>query len=120
MLTILGLIGLVIILWLLCLITKEDIFIVFGIFFFIVLLGALCYLGSNHLDTHAKIKEFLAIKRTVEIARQNPNISPLEIAALQQKIIEANKWLANNKYYAKNPWTSWFIPGEVLKLRPIR
>jgi len=53
-------------------------------------------------------------------ARQNESISELELAALQQKIIEANKWLASTQYYRRLFWTNVFYPPVVLELEPIR
>jgi len=66
------------------------------------------------------VREFLALKATVEAARQNEHISELELAALQQKIIEANKWLASTQYYRRLFWTNIFYPPVVLELEPIR
>jgi len=77
-------------------------------------------LGVNRLEENGKIQEFLAIKATVEAARQNEDVSELELAALQQKVVEANKWLASSQYYRNLFWTSVFYPPEVLELEPIR
>ena len=77
-------------------------------------------LGVNRLEENGKIQEFLAIKATVEAARRDENISELELAALQQKVVEANKWLASAQYYRKLFWTSVFYPPAVLELEPIR
>ena len=77
-------------------------------------------LGVNRLEENGKIQEFLAVKATVEAARRDENISELELAALQQKVVEANKWLASAQYYRKLFWTSIFYPPSVLELEPIR
>jgi len=77
-------------------------------------------LGVNRLEENGKIQEFLAIKATVEAARQNEDVSELELAALQQKVVEANKWLASAQYYRKLFWTSIFYPPSVLELEPLR
>jgi len=87
-----------------------------------ILLAAvlLFLLGACRLTVNGKIREFLALEATVHAARQNESISELELAALQQKIIEANKWLASAKYYRRLFWTNVFYPPAVLELEPIR
>ena len=88
----------------------------FGVLFVAVLFT----LGVCRLAVNGEVREFLALKATVEAARQNEHISELELAALQQKIIDANKWLASTQYYRRLLWTNIFYPPVVLELEPIR
>ena len=74
----------------------------------------------NPIGVQAEIIAFNETARTLEAARLNPNISPLELAAIQQKVIEMNQWLAGSQYWAKHPLTNWFWPKEIFKLKPIR
>jgi len=86
----------------------------------ILFVAVLFTLGVCRLETNGEVREFLALKATVEAARRNEHISELELAALQQKIIEANKWLASTQYYRRLFWTNVFYPPVVLELEPIR
>jgi len=86
----------------------------------ILLAAVLLSLGLCRLTVNGEVREFLALKATVDAARQNENISELELVALQQKIIEANKWLASTQYYRRLFWTNVFYPPVVLELEPIR
>lgn len=93
--------------------------VVFGI----GLLAVLCCIPINRLDTKAEIEQFRATQNTlVEIRAADwfDKVSPYEIAAIQQKVVEANRWLANAKYYAAHPLTNWFYPQEIFKLKPIK
>jgi len=86
----------------------------------ILLAAVLLSLGLCRLTVNGEVREFLALKDTVDAARQNESLSELELAALQQKIIEANKWLASTQYYRRLFWTNVFYPPTVLELEPIR
>jgi len=86
----------------------------------ILLVAVLFTLGVCRLAVNGDMREFLALKATVEAARQNESVSDLELAALQQKIIEANRWLASTQYYRRLFWTNVFYPPVVLDLEPIR
>jgi len=86
--------------------------------FFLVI--SLVTIGVSRLTVNGEVREFLALQATVEAARQNAHISELELAALQQKVIEANKWLASAQYYRRLFWTDVFYPPAVLELEPIR
>jgi len=86
----------------------------------ILLVAGLFTLGVSRLAINGEVREFVALRATVEAARQNEHISELELAALQQKIIEVNKWLASTQYYRRLFWTNIFYPPVVLELEPIR
>ena len=81
---------------------------------------ALLFLVINPLVVRGGIREFESVRQTLVAARGNPGISPLELAAIQTEVIEANRWLVSNQYYRKNPLTNWFVPEDVMKLEPIR
>ena len=68
----------------------------------------------------ADISEYEATMDTIQLARTNANIDPLENAALQHKVVEINQWMASVKFYRNNPWTSWFVPKSVMSLKPIK
>jgi len=86
----------------------------------ILLVAILFTFGVCRLEVNGEVKEFLALQATVEAARQNEHISELELAALQQKVVEANEWLASAQYYRRLFWTNVFYPPVVLELEPIR
>ncbi len=68
----------------------------------------------------AEISGFEACRSTLILARENKSISLYELAAIQSMASEKNDWLAQEQYWAKNPITNWFIPKEILQIRPIR
>ena len=72
------------------------------------------------IATKAEIAQFNSVKETLESARLNDQISEFELAAIQQKVIDQNKWLANAHFWAKYPLTNWFWPKEILKLNRIK
>ena len=74
----------------------------------------------NQMAIKAEIREFEATYDSLTWVRENPNVSPFEIAAIQQKVIEANRWLAQAKYWAENPMTSWFYPPSIHQVQPIK
>ncbi len=73
----------------------------------------------NPILINAEILQFKSVGITLETARRNPEISKFELAAIQQKVVEMNKWLANAKFWAKHPLTNWFWPKEISRLEPI-
>ena len=66
------------------------------------------------------IRAFLAVKKTAEVARTNPDITPYELAAIQVEIAQQNEALARRQYWAKHPLVNWFHAKEILELEPIR
>jgi len=67
---------------------------------------------------HGEIQEYHATKYTIEQARQD-GISELERAALTQKIIDTNAWLANCQYWNKTI-VGIYVPDEVEKLKYLK
>ncbi|MBU0847089.1 hypothetical protein KKH23_07835 [Patescibacteria group bacterium] len=51
----------------------------------------------------SEIVKFESVQTSILEARQNDNISEFELAALQQKVIEKNEWLAEQQFWA-NHW----------------
>jgi hypothetical protein len=85
----------------------------------VVLLIVLFTLPFIHYSIKSQIVEFKSVQTTLENARENKNASPYEIAAIQQKVVDANKWLASNQYWNDTIF-GWYIPDEVDDLKPIR
>ena len=81
---------------------------------------ALLGIVGNHIEVVSKTQKFNATVTTINYARENRSISIIELAAVQRDVIECNQWLASNQYWAKNLWTSWFVPRAVLDLKPIK
>lgn len=71
-----------------------------------------------YFDTKAEIREFLAVELTIKTARANQAISAVELAAIQQKAVEANQWLARMSYWDK-ALIGFMIPNEIRRLKPI-
>jgi hypothetical protein len=86
------------------------------IFGFLLLFGSIL-LPVQRYDTMAHIAEFNATKETLKNARSNGNV--LENAALQQKVVECNAWLASSLYYKSTIFGFW-IPDEILSLDPMK
>ena len=82
-------------------------------------LAMMCMVGNRAAEM-AHVVAFRATQATMEMARANKNINPLELAALQRDVINQNQWLAHVQYFGKNPWTSWFVPESVQDLKPIQ
>lgn len=80
------------------------------------LIVALICVPFSRLETRSGIEEFNEIKETVKRARINDN---LESAAIQHKIIDANKWLKREQYYANHWLFSIYYPSEINELEVI-
>ena len=80
--------------------------------------------GLVLIGTRTSIRsEMLGLEQTritIENARSNEGISKYEIAALQQKIVDYNAWLAITKYWQRNLWVNWFIPAWVQELELLK
>ena len=72
------------------------------------------------IEIPASVAEFKSVKMTVDTARLRGDISDYEIAAIQQKIIESNEWLARTKYIASIPLIGWAIKRFLRDLEPIK
>ena len=91
--------------------------------FFLAIIAGCCFgilllaFPINYYETKESIYGFTATASTLEMARKQGNV--LENAALQQKIIEQNQWLAKAQYYKTTMWSIW-VPKDVNKLQPIK
>ena len=94
-----------------------EFFGVIGLIFFMVMLITGLF---TKIDTTAKIEQYYALKETIAVARVNPDISPLELAAIQSEVVKMNKWLAEVKFFAHSKWLNWFVVPRVLELEPLR
>jgi hypothetical protein len=74
----------------------------------------------NRMGVNGEISEFKAVQTSLLNARENKGISQFEIAAIQQKVVDSNKWLASYKYYNSISIIEWWIPDSVDKLEPIQ
>ena len=90
--------------------------IVFGIIFAFTLIPVF----PQRSAIRAEILKFKSVQTTLETARQNPVISELELAAIQQKVVESNEWLVCAQYWAKHPLVNWFWVQDVYDLEPIK
>jgi len=92
---------------------------------FFFLFSGCCWLAilavtvpTARMGDRAEIAEFNAVRATVEAARKN-GIDPLELAAFQQTVADANKWLAEKQYWRGTVFGIWFAP-QVEKMSPIQ
>jgi uncharacterized membrane protein len=83
----------------------------------ILLLMVLIILPIEYHSTMSAIDKYNATELTIENARENG--VDIENAALQQKIIDINQWLAGKKYWNETMFDI-FIPDEVMDLEPLR
>ena len=86
----------------------------------LILVMALFLLPIIYSSEVGNIQGFKSVKATVENARANGNISAIELAALQHKIVESNSWLAKAQYWNNFPIISLYIPEKVMELEPIK
>ena len=84
-----------------------------------VLLAFLILIATREPCADAKVRKFEAVQATLDKARLNENISPLELAALQQKAVEKNEELAGLKFWAQHPLSNWFYSKKILAIKPI-
>ncbi len=91
-----------------------------GVFLAIAVVVLLIVIPISHMDLNASLREFDAVNDSLVRARTNLDISQFEIAAIQQKVIESNKWLANAQYWANHPFSNWFYPSIIKTYVPIR
>jgi hypothetical protein len=86
--------------------------------FMLALLVLICLILSPY-TVRQEIAEYYAVKQSIENARA-ADIGDIERAALTQKIIDTNKWLAKTKYANSKLLLDDFIPDEVENLEPLR
>lgn len=96
----------------------EGIGSALAIFSILGLLVAFTSILPIRIGLNGDIQEFRSVQNTLAIARERGD--NFEKAAIQNSIVDTNKWLAKTQYYNKNMWL-WdiWIPDEVMKLEPI-
>jgi len=90
--------------------------LIVGLILAFVLIGCV----ASRMETVGKIQRFNSTQLSLSSARENNDISVIELAAIQRDVVECNQWLAESQYWAANPLTSWFVPASVMGLKPIR
>jgi hypothetical protein len=72
------------------------------------------------IKINGDLADYNALKSSLDMARVNPAVSPIELAAIQKEVIAFNRQLARDQYWTKNPWTKWFRSQRVFEMNPIR
>ena len=83
----------------------------------VLLAVAIMTLSISRYNINAQIQAYHSTISTIETARANG--IDLEDAAIQHKIIELNRELAEVQYYNTTIFDIW-IPDEVMDLEPIK
>lgn len=83
-----------------------------------MLFSVIVLIFLNSYTVKGEIAEYYAVKATITNSRTT-DIAEIERAALTQKIIETNKWLAKIQYDNNTIWDI-FIPDEVNNLEPLK
>jgi len=95
-----------------------------AIFAFVVggacLVCCLLAIGFREPCADAHVKKFQAVQQTFDVARENKDISVIELAAIQQKAVEKNEELASLKFWAEHPLSNWFYSRKILSIKPIK
>lgn len=81
-----------------------------------VLLLILLIIPANYYNTMESVSKFNATKQSISILRKNGD--NYEKAALQNSIIECNRWLASAQFYRKGLFR-FFVPKIVDEMKPI-
>lgn len=84
----------------------------------VLLFISIIALPVGHMETKSKILTFQAVEYTLNNSRIS-TLPEIERAAIQNQVIEVNKWLASIKYYNTTMLDIW-IPDEVDELQPIK
>lgn len=82
----------------------------------VVLFSATLVLPISHAVIRSEIITFHSTRATLEAARTGS--TPLELAAITSRVVEANAWLARQQYWNGTLFDIW-IPDEVDELKPI-
>ena len=95
----------------------SELPVLIGFVSFVALLGVVLTLPIQHMDIRAEIDQYRATQSTLVTAREDGQT--WESAAIQQEVVEANRWLANVRYWNGTVFDLW-IPDEVEELKVIR
>lgn len=89
----------------------------------VVLLISVIFIILAPITIQADLAEYSALKDSLALARGNstsgPNLS-VEMAAIQGRLIDFNRGLARKQFWAKSPWTNWFVSKRVFEMTPIQ
>jgi hypothetical protein len=91
------------------------ILVIFGALFVLVVSISLPVIRA---DYKANEQQYYAIQKSIDIARQSPELTQYERAALTTKIISVNECLASAKYY--NTYFDLWIPDSFINLEPLK
>ena len=83
-----------------------------------VLVGALIVMPVQYYVEVSNIQAYHATKATVAISREQ-DMAYIERAALTQKIIDTNTWLARVQYWDQTIFDP-YIPDEVMELESLK
>jgi hypothetical protein len=64
--------------------------------------------------------EYPTLIKTLETARGNPDISPLELAAIQAQVLDVNETIADAKYWGNSALFGWYYTQAIMELEPVR
>ena len=87
----------------------------FGVLFFISFLSII----GNRVQIKGDIAGYEATRETIAVARQNKNISEMELATLQTQIISINRAIASYKKLNES-FLDEYIPDEIIKLEMLK
>ncbi len=87
---------------------------------FIVFLVLVILIPCFQFSNRVWIVSYKAAQSTLQQSRNDKHINPLELAAIQQKVLKLNRELATNKYYANMPFVAMYWPSEILKLKYLK
>ncbi len=89
----------------------------------IVLATCLIFIFVAPISIKADLAEYHAFKDSLAAARVNSTSGPylsVEMAAIQARVIEFNRSLARKQFWARSPWTNWFVSKRVFEMDPIK
>lgn len=114
---ILILLGVAIIVTLLAIKTEESLLGISSIFIWVCLVLVLTAWPICYMETLGKVKAYEATMISVENAREYGN--QFELAAIQHRIVDLNRWLAVYKYWNGTIFDC-YIPDEVDELEYLK
>jgi len=103
---------------------EEDLWFGLLLLVFIISLLAMTVsfivIPSKRMQTNAFIQEHAIVQTTINVMREQGDITNLERVRLSEDIIDINRNLAVRQFYAAHPWFSIYHPSEILELEPIK
>lgn len=95
----------------------EELGIAISAFSIFWLLIFLIMLPIYYYGVESEIRGYESTIESIENAREADK--DFENAAIQQKIIDANKWLSEQQYWNESIWDI-YTPDEIMELKPIK